>query len=177
MRHRTGRRGNVVALIQPGKAIDGRAEIKDALVALKQLHSVLATLATRRRDAMNAFLRAFAADLAAGGEIPNKALVDAHVARFAVRKSADDELTKRIDVLNTIRVALEHRIGEFARTNRDGVIELLHQQIATLKQRPKKPGPEQEAVNQCIAVLQAEEDRLREPKEAKPPAAAPRRKK
>jgi vacuolar-type H+-ATPase subunit I/STV1 len=177
MRHRTGRRGNVVALIQPGKAIDDRAEIKDTLVALKRLHSLLATLATRRRDAMNAFLRTFAADLATAGETPSKALVDAHIARFAVRKSADDELTKRIDVLDTIRVALEHRIGEFARTNRDEVIKLLQQQIAALKQQPQKPGPEQGTINQSIAVLQAEVDRLREPEEAKPSTAARRRKK
>jgi hypothetical protein len=177
MRHRTGRRSNVVALIQPGKAIDDRADMKNALIALERLQRLLATLATRRRDAMNAFLRAFAADLATAGDIPDQALVNAHVARFAVRKSADDELAKRIDVLNAIRVALDYRIGEFAKTNRDEVIELLKQQIAALEERPQRPGPEQDAVNQCIAALQDEMDRLLGSAETKPSAAARRRKK
>jgi hypothetical protein len=177
MRHRIGRRGNVVALIQPGKPIDDRADMKNTIVALKRLQSLLATLATRRRDAMNAFLRAFAADLATAGDISDKALVDAHVVRFAIRKSADDELAKRIDVLNAIRVALEHRIGDFAKTNCDEVIGLLKQQIAALEEQPQKPGPEQDAVNQCIAALKDEMDRLLGSAEAKPSAAARRRKK
>jgi hypothetical protein len=177
MRHRFNRRGNVVALIQPAKATDIHADIKNMLVAQRRLQTLLATLATRRWDGMNAFLRAFAADLAKAGDIPDKALVDTHVARFALRKGADDELAKRVEVLNVIRVALEHRIGELAKTNHDEMIELLKQQIAALERQPKKPGSDQDAVNQGIAILQDELDRLLGSAAPKPAAAARKRKK
>jgi hypothetical protein len=53
----------------------------------------------------------------------------------------------------------------------------LKQQIAALEEQPQKPGPEQDAVNQCIAALKDEMDRLLGSAEAKPSAAARRRKK
>jgi hypothetical protein len=183
MRRRMARRGaratasNVVALIQPANLIDIRTDIKNTLDARDRLQTLLATLATQRQDALNAFLRAFAADLAAIKGTPDRAFVDAQFAKFTARKSADDELAKRIDVLNVIRVALEHRIGEFAKTNRDEVIELLKQQISALEEQTQGPGSDQDAVNQRIAALQDELDRLVGSAGAKPPAAARRRKK
>ena len=177
MRHRFNRRGNVVALIQPAKATDIHADIKNTLIARRRLQTLLATLAKRRWDGMNAFLHAFAADLAKAGDIPDKALIDTHVARFALRKGADNELAKRVEVLNVILVALEHRIGELAKTNHDQVIELLKQQIAALEKQPQKPGSDRDVVNQGIAVLQDELDRLLGPAAPKPAAAARKRKK
>jgi hypothetical protein len=176
MRHRIGRkRGNVVAFTQPARAIDTPTDIKYTLNASAQLPALLATLATRRREAVNAFLRAFAADLTAAGDAPGSALIDTQVAKFAVWESTDAEFAKRIDALNAIQVGLKRRIGEFAKTNRDDVVELLTQQIAALRDQPQERESDQAAVNQRIAVLQDELDHL--PGAAKPAAAAKRRKK
>jgi hypothetical protein len=167
---------NVVALTQPGNAIDTYGDIKNTLAAREALQRLLATLATRRQDAMNAFLRAFAAEFATASGAPDKGLVNIQLPKFTAQKSADDELAKRIDALNAIRIGLEGRIGEFAKAHRDEVIELLTQQIAALKQQPQELWSDQDALNQWIAMLQDELDQLRG-SAAKPRAGERKRKK
>jgi chaperonin cofactor prefoldin len=166
MKRRTARRGawttatNVFALVKPANPDDIRTDIKNTLDARERLQTLFATLAAQRQDALNAFLRAFAADLAAVKGAPDRAFVDAQYAKFTARKAADDELAKWREALDAIRIDLESRIGEFEKTHRNEVVELLTRQIAALSEGPQVPESNQDALNQRIARLQAELDQL-----------------
>jgi hypothetical protein len=181
MKRRTPRRGarttttNVFALVKPANPDDIRTDIKNTLDARERLQTLFAALAAQRRDALNAFLRAFAADLAVKGA-PDRAFVDAQYAKFTARKAADDELAKRLEALDAIRVDLESRIGEFEKTHRNEVVELLTRQIAALSEGPQVPESDKDAVNQRITGLQAELDRLLGSAAAKSSVAARKRK-
>src|SRR5206468_2230194 len=113
MRRRIARTGarimatNVVALTQPTNLSDIQADVRNALDARGRLPTLLDVLAVQRVDAVNAFLRTFAADLAAVKGDPDKAFVDAQFAKFTAWKTADDEFAKRIDALNAISASLE----------------------------------------------------------------------
>jgi hypothetical protein len=165
-----------VALIHPAKANETPTDhIKHTIHACAQLPTMLATLATQRREAMDAFLRLFAADLAAAENTSDKALVDFQVTKFAVLKSNDGKFANQIDALNEIGLGLKRRIREFAKTNREEVIQLLTLKIAALKEQPQALESDKEAVTHRVKVLQDELDQLRGP--APKPAAAARRKK
>jgi hypothetical protein len=159
MRHRIGRRrANVVALIQPAQAIDTSTDLKNTLHAWAQLPTMLATLATQRREGMDAFLRAFATDVGAAGDTPDNALVDTQLAKFGVLKSNDGKFASQIEALKEIGLGLKRRIGEFAKTNRDEVMEMLTQQIAALKEQPQTL--DQETVTHRVKALQDELNHL-----------------
>jgi hypothetical protein len=177
MRRRSARREarvmatNVVALIQPVNRIDIYTDITNTRAAWERLQTLLPTLATQRQDALYAFLRAFAADLAVIKGAPGTAFVDTQLARFRAWKSADNEQAARIGV------GLENRIGQFEKTNRNEVIELLTRQIAALNEEPPELESDKNALNQRIMVLQAELDRLLGSAVAKSSAATRKRKK
>jgi chromosome segregation ATPase len=173
---------NVVALTpattQPLSNI--QTEVKSLFDARDRLQSLLDLLATQRRHAVNAFLRAFAADLAAVKADPDRAFVDAQFAKFTTWKTADEETAKRIDALTVVHVSLDKRIEEFETAYRDEVIELLTRQIAALNEQLKEKESDEAALNRRIKDLTYELDRVRkEPAAAtaKSPAAARKGKK
>jgi hypothetical protein len=180
MRRRTGTKAratatNVVALTQPANLRDIPTDINNTLEARERLQTLLATLAAQRQDALKAFLRAFAADLASVKGAPDRAFVDAQYTKFTARKAADDELAKRLEALDAIRVDLESRIGEFEKTHRNEVVELLTRQIAALSEGPQVPESDKDALNQRITGRQAQLDRLLGSAAAKSSAAARKR--
>lgn len=177
MRRSIARRGtratgsNVVALIPPPSPTNTTIDIEKTFAARELLPTLLATLATQRQDASNTALRAFAADLAAVQNTPGRAFVDTQYGKFTVWKTADDELAKRIDALEAIRIGIENRIGVFEKTNKGEVVQLLTRQIAVLEEELQKQGGDEDALKRRIKALQDELVRV-ESAEAKSPAAA-----
>ena len=151
---------NVVALTQPTNLSDIQADVRNALDARGRLPTLLDVLAVQRVDAVNAFLRTFAADLAAVKGDPDKAFVDAQFAKFTAWKTADDEFAKRIDALNAISASLEKRIEEFEAEYRDEVIDLLTRQIAALNEELQRQESDESALNQRIKALESELNRV-----------------
>lgn len=163
---------NVVALTQPTNLSDIQTDVKNTLDARDRMGALLAMLTAQRADAVNAFLRTFAAELAAVKGDPDKAFVDAQFAKFTAWKAADDELAKRIDALTIIQTSLEKRIGEFESAYPSEVIDLLTRQIDALTEQLKKQESDEGALSQRIKALEAELNRVRGTSAAKPEAAA-----
>jgi hypothetical protein len=181
MRRRSARRkaraiaSNVVAFHPPPRPIDVYTDIANTRAARERLDALLTLLARQRKDAFNAFLQAFAASLAALKYAADRTFVDAQIAKFTIWKHADDELAKRIDAMNVIRAGLEDRIREFEKTYRNETAELLSGQIDSLKQQTQDSKSDRDPVDERVAVLQSELDRVHEsPKKS---SAARKRKK
>jgi chromosome segregation ATPase len=151
---------NIVALTQPTNLSDIQADVRNALDARGRLPTLLEVLTAQRVDAVNAFLRTFAADLAAVKGDADKAFVDAQFAKFTAWKAADDELAKRIDALKAIGASLAKRIDEFESEHRDEVIDLLTRQIAALNEQLKQQTSDEDALNQRIKALESELNRV-----------------
>jgi len=75
-----------------------------------------------------------------------------------VLKSNDGKFASQIEALKEIGLGLKRRIGEFAKTNRDEVMEMLTQQIAALKEQPQTL--DQETVTHRVKALQDELNHL-----------------
>jgi chromosome segregation ATPase len=163
---------NVVALTQLANLNDVETDIKNTIDALDRLQVLYATLATQRNNAANAFLRAFAADLAAIKGDPDKAFVDAQFAKFAAWKTGDDEIGKRIDALTAIGTGLKNRIVEFETAYRDQFIDLLMRQIAALNEQLDKHESDEDALKRRIKALNDELGRLLPAAAKARPAAA-----
>jgi hypothetical protein len=151
---------NVVALTQPTNLSDIQDDVKKTLDARERVPTLLNLLAVQRVNAVNAFLRTFAADLAAVKGDPDKTFVDAQFAKFTAWKTADDELAKRIDALNAISASLEKRVVEFETEYRDEVIDLLTRQIAALNEERARQESDEDALNQRIKALESELNRV-----------------
>jgi uncharacterized coiled-coil protein SlyX len=163
---------NVVALTQLADLSDIETDIKNTIDARERLQILYVTLARLRKSAANAFLRAFAFDLAAVKGDPDKAFVDAQFAKFSAWKTGDDEIGKRIDALNAIGIGINKRIAEFETAYRDEVIDLLRRQIAALNELLEKQEADEDALKRRIKALNDELGRLL-PGAAKPkPAVA-----
>ena len=109
---------------------DITADIQNTMSARERVLALIATLETKRRDDQVAFLKQFAADLAAVKGDPDKAFADAQFTKFTTWKTADDDIVKRIDALRVIGHGLTARIKELAVTYRDQVIAYLTAQIS-----------------------------------------------
>ena len=151
---------NVVALTQQINLSAIQTDVKNTLDARDRLQALLDALAQQRGDAVNGFLRTFAADLAAVKGDPDKAFVDGQFAKFTAWKTAGDELAKRIDAFSAISASLEKRIGELEHAYRDEVIDLLTRQIAALNEQRERQESDEEALNQRIKALESELNRV-----------------
>jgi chromosome segregation ATPase len=150
----------VVPFAQPGAPTDIQNEIKNVMDARQRLEALIANLETQRKDAGNAFLKAFTTDLAAVKGDPDKAFVDAQFAKFNASRSADEEIAKRIAALRAIADGLAKRVEEFKVTYRDQVIALLTAQIQALEEQLKQQESQEDILNQRLAVLKSELDQL-----------------
>jgi len=151
---------NVVALTQLANLNDVETEIKNTIDALDRMQLLFAALATQRKNAADAFLRAFASDLVAVKGVPDKAFIDAQFTKFTAWKTGDDEIGKRIEALNAIGTGLQNRIVEFETSYRDEFIDLLTRQIAALNEQLAKQEFDQDALKSRIQALNDELNRL-----------------
>jgi len=129
---------------------DITTDIQNTMSARERVLALIATLEVKRRDDQVAFLKQFAADLAAVKGDPDKAFADAQFTKFTTWKTADDDIVKRIDALRVIGHGLTARIKELAVTYRDQVIAYLTAQI--------------EAISAQISVEESAESALTERK-------------
>jgi len=130
---------------------DITTDIQNTMSGRERVLGLIVTLETKRRDDQVAFLKQFAADLAAVKGDPDKAFADAAFAKFTTWKTADDDIVKRIDALRVIGNGLTARIKELSLTHRDEVIAYLTAQI--------------EAISAQISVEESAESALTERKQ------------
>jgi hypothetical protein len=152
----------VIALPQPAatSGADITTDIRNTLDARERMHALHATLTALRIAGRDAFLKAFSADLAALTTDPDKAFVDAEYAKFNTWKTADDDLAKRIEALESIARLLRERFAYFEKAYRDEVIALLKSRIATLQAQLDKEETDEAALNRRIDALADELARL-----------------
>lgn len=164
----------LVSLTQPVPIGDIQTDIENTINARERLQ-MLVLLAVQRKDAQNAFLKTFAADLAAVKGDLDKGFVDAQFAKFNAWKAADDEMAKRIDALQTIAALLTVRIDEFKAAYRNEIIALLTRQIESLTEQLQKQEFQEDILNQRIEALKGELDALKPGDAAEKPSAAAKR--
>lgn len=150
----------VVPFTQPGALSDIQTEIKNVMDARERLQALVASFEAQRKDAGNAFLKAFSTDLAAVKGDPDKAFVDAQFTKFNALRSADEDVTKRIVMLQTVADSLGKRIEEFKVTYRDQVISLLTAQIQALEEELKKQESREDILTERLEALKRELDLL-----------------
>ena len=108
---------------------DIQTDIENTMSGRERVLALVTTLESKRRDDQLAFLKTFAADLAAVKGDPDKAFSDAQFTKYTTWKGGDDDLVKRIEALRAIGHGLAARIREFAAAYRDEVIAYLTAQI------------------------------------------------
>ena len=154
----------VIALPQPaavgGTPADITTVIKNTLDARERMYALHAMLIALRRTALDAFLSAFCADLAALTTEPDKAFVDSEYTKFNAWKAADDELGKRIEAVENIARYLRNRVAEFEKAYRDEVIALLEGWIAALRAQLEKEESDEGALYRRIDALNDELQRI-----------------
>jgi uncharacterized protein YceH (UPF0502 family) len=165
----------VVSVSPPALVSDVSTDVANAITARERLQALLATLARQRKDLENAFLRLFAADLAAVKGDPDKSFVDAQFTKFNAWDTADGELEQRIDALQTIADSLEERIDEFKAVYPNEMVDLLTWQIESLKAQRQKQQSSEAVLNERIRALEGELNKLK-PRPATTARSAPAKK-
>lgn len=169
-------RTNLVQLAQP-EAGGIMAEIQNVFNGRERLQALLFRLVDQRKTAGEIFLKAFATDLAAVKGEPDKGFVDAQFTKFNSWKTADDDLFKRIDALQTIANGLEKQITLYKTKYKNEFIELLTQQIDTLREQWQKQENEEDQLSDRIDALERELAKMTNASSASRPATAAKKSK
>jgi gas vesicle protein len=147
---------NLVQLAQPVADNNIMNDIQNAFNGRERLQVLLIRLADQRKSLGEVFLKTFAADLAAVKGEPDKGFVDAQFSKFNVWKTADDELSKRIEALRTIAEGLENQIAAYKKQYKNEFINLLTQQIEALREQWQKQEIEEDHLSDRIDALERE---------------------
>ena len=147
---------SLVQLAQPVAGNDIMNDIQNAFNGRERLQALLIRLAEQRKSLGEFFLKTFAADLAAVKGEPDKGFVDTQFSKFNAWKTADDELSKRIEALRTIADGLENQIATYKKQYKNEFINLLTQQIDALREQWQKQEIEEDNLSDRIDALEKE---------------------